>query len=96
MGAAGSKLGKSGVASRGRPCQNGVESSAVTGVSLMRGRVSRRTAAISWMVRVGMALGVVFDMTVKPDAWVAIVAVVVGAALGATAGVAARREVRPT
>ena len=43
-----------------------------------------------------MALGVVFDMTVKPDAWVAIVAVVVGAAIGATAGAAARREVRST
>ncbi len=70
--------------------------SAVTGVSLMRGRMSRRTAAMSWLVRVGMALGVVFDMTVKPDATVAIVAVVVGAAVGAAAGAAARRKVRPT
>ena len=68
--------------------------SAVTGVSLMRGRMTRRTAAISWMVRVGIALGVVFDMTVKPDAWMAVVAVAVGAAIGAAAGLASRREVR--
>src|SRR5438552_18557483 len=59
--------------------------SAVTGVSLMRGRVSRRTAAMCWTIRVGMALGVGFDMTVKPAAWVATVRVVVALALHATA-----------
>src|SRR5258708_38180811 len=39
---------------------------AFTGISVMRGRMGSRTATISWLVRIGMALGVVFDMAVKP------------------------------
>lgn len=37
-----------------------------TGVALLREAIDRRTAVISWVVRVAIALVVVFDMTVKP------------------------------
>jgi hypothetical protein len=69
---------------------------AVTGISVMRGRMGVRTATISWLVRIGMALGVVFDMTVKPDALVAVAAVLVGVMVGAAAGLGTQREVRST
>ena len=68
---------------------------AYTGIRVMRGRMDRRSAVISWLVRVGIALGVVFDMSVKPNALVSVVAVVVGIALGAAAGVVARRRAVP-
>lgn len=69
---------------------------AITGMSVMRGRMSMRTATISWLVRVGMALGVVFDMTVKPDLVVAIAAVLIGVVVGAAASLTAPRVVRST
>ena len=69
---------------------------AITGISVMRGRMSRPAAAISWLIRVGMALGVVFDMTIKPDLVTATLAVVVGAAAGVLIGRVVRREVQPT
>lgn len=59
---------------------------AVTGISLMRGRISRDTAVMSWLARIGIALGVVFDMTIKPDALWAVTAIVVAALIGAAAG----------
>jgi hypothetical protein len=43
---------------------------------------------ISWLARVGIALGVIFLMTVKPEAVVAVVAVLVAAAAGALMGIA--------
>jgi hypothetical protein len=43
---------------------------------------------VSWLARVGIALGVVFLMTVKPGAFVAVLAVIVAAAAGLAAGVA--------
>lgn len=67
---------------------------AFTGISVMQGRMSTRTATLSWLVRIGIALGVVFDMTVKPDVPVAIVAVFVGLLAGAAVGVVSPREVR--
>jgi hypothetical protein len=66
---------------------------AYTGISLMRGRMNRRTAVLSWLVRVGMALGVAFVMTVKPTLVLSVAAVLVGVALGAAAGALARRQV---
>jgi hypothetical protein len=66
---------------------------AYTGISLMRGRMNRRTAVLSWLVRVGMALGVAFVMTVKPSLVLSVGAVLVGVALGAAAGALARRQV---
>jgi hypothetical protein len=69
---------------------------AFTGISIMRGRMATRTATISWLVRIGMALGVVFDMTLKPDAIVAVMAVLAGVVAGAAVGLATRREVRST
>jgi hypothetical protein len=67
---------------------------AFTGVSVMRGRMSTPTATISWLLRVGVALGVVFDMTVKPDIVGSIGAVLAGALLGLAAGQLAPRALR--
>ena len=64
-----------------------------TGIRLMRGHVDGPTAMLSWLLRVGMALGVVFDMTVKPDLAVSVAAVLVGAAAGVALGFATRRRV---
>ena len=68
---------------------------AYTGISLMRGRLSARAATASWLARVGIALGVVFDMTVKPDITVSAIVVIAAMAAGAAAGLLARREVKP-
>jgi hypothetical protein len=65
-----------------------------TGISVMRGRMSARAATISWLARVGMALGVVFDMSVKPDVLGAAIAVAVGLAAGVAIGALTRRQVR--
>lgn len=66
---------------------------AITGVAVMRGRMSRQTAAFSWLTRVGLALGVLFDMTVKPGWLVSVLAVVAGFVVGAAVGLVSRREV---
>ncbi|HEX2647651.1 MAG TPA: hypothetical protein VHO95_10515 [Candidatus Dormibacteraeota bacterium] len=70
--------------------------SAYTGITFMRGRIDARTATLSWLLRVGMALGVVFDMTVKPDLFVSIAAVVVGAIAAVAAGLVSQRRVVTT
>lgn len=62
---------------------------AFTGILKMRGSMSRRAALVSWLLRIGLATGVVFDMVVKPDLVPAVLAVVFGLALGAVAGLAA-------
>jgi hypothetical protein len=67
---------------------------AATGIRLMAGRLSRQVATTSWLVRVGMALGVVLIMTVKPTAAIAVVWVAIGGLLGGAAGLA-MRQVRP-
>jgi hypothetical protein len=67
---------------------------AYTGINVMRGKMSSGAAAISWLVRIGIAMGVLFDMTTKPEAVVAVAAVVVAAGLAAAAAVPARRLVR--
>ena len=67
---------------------------AYTGISLLRGRMSTQTATLSWLARVGLALGVVFDMTVKPNPLVAVICVLAGLAVGAGVGLATRREVK--
>ncbi len=69
-------------------------SGALTGISLLAGRVNTRTASASWSIRIGMALGVVFIMTVKPDLLLATIAVLAGAVLGGAAGFAGMRQVR--
>lgn len=66
---------------------------AFTGINLMRGRMSHRAATLSWLVRIGMALAVLFDMTVKPNGLVAATVVVAGALLGAGVGLVRRTEV---
>ena len=67
---------------------------AYTGISVMRGRMAASAAAVSWLLRIGMAAGVLFDMTVKPDLAASIAAVVVGVALGALAARPALRLVK--
>lgn len=67
---------------------------AITGISVMRGRMGKRTATLSWLARVGMATGVVFDMTLKPAVLVAVLAVLVGVVLGVGAGFATPRRER--
>lgn len=70
---------------------------AFTGINVMRGRMSARTAAVSWLVRIGMALGIVFDMTVKPGSVVAIAAVLIGLLAGVGVSfVTAPQQVRST
>jgi hypothetical protein len=64
---------------------------AFTGIRLMTGRLDHRVATVSWLVRVGMALGVVFIMTVKPSAAGAVVGVAIGALLGGATSLAARQ-----
>ncbi|HYU64579.1 MAG TPA: hypothetical protein VEN12_12435 [Verrucomicrobiae bacterium] len=68
---------------------------AITGVSVLRGRISVRTASLSWSIRVGLATGVVFIMTVKPDLVLATLAVLAGALLGLAAGRIVSRRVVP-
>ena len=65
----------------------------VTGNSVLRGRMSQRAATISWLIRIGMALGVVFDMTVKPGLLVSITTVLAGVIAGAAASAARARLV---
>src|SRR5256885_16995004 len=61
---------------------------AITGISVLHGRMSSRSAAVSWSVRVGLAVAVVFAMTVKPDRLASLMGVIAGAAASL---VAARR-----
>jgi hypothetical protein len=65
---------------------------AYTGISVMRGRMGGRTAVVSWLARIGMALGVAFIMTVKPSLVASVTAVLVGVVVGAAAGALTRRE----
>ena len=67
-------------------------SAAVTGAMLAFGRISPQVAAMSWATRLGMAVGVVFVMTVKPDLVPSALAVLMGAGLGAGAWVLAARQ----
>jgi hypothetical protein len=67
---------------------------AFTGIRMMRGRLDHRAATVSWLARVGMALGVVFIMTVKPGVAGAVAAVAIGALVGGALSLAAR-QVRP-
>ena len=69
-------------------------SGAITGIGLLRGRVSMRTAAISWSARVGTAVAVVFIMTVKPDLLASFVAVVIGLAAGIAGSLFTVRQVQ--
>ena len=67
---------------------------AYTGISVMRGRMPGRIALVSWLARVGMALGVVFDMTVKPGVLISAAAVLVGVVAGVAVAAGVRREAR--
>lgn len=68
---------------------------AATGIGLLSGRLNLRSAALSWSIRVGMALGAVFIMTVKPDLIPSVIVVVAGAVLGGAVGSAAMSRMPP-
>lgn len=69
---------------------------AFTGISLMRGAMSVSGATLSWLARVGIALGVVFDMTVKPGVVVSTLVVLGAMVAGAAVALLTRRnQVRP-
>lgn len=65
---------------------------AYTGVAAMRGRITKTGAMLSWLVRAGLAVGVLFDMTVKPGAAVSVAAVLLGAAALGIGGLTAGRR----
>lgn len=67
---------------------------AYTGISVARGRMSRATATVSWLVRAGIATGVVFDMTVKPDLVGSVAAPAVAVAVALAAIVPTLRRVQ--
>ena len=70
---------------------------AYTGISVMRGTMSNRAATVSWLIRIGIALGVVFDMTVKPDLLMSVLSVLVGLVVGGVAAsLVSTRRVQPT
>lgn len=68
---------------------------AFTGIRVMRGEMSVRTATLSWLARVGIAAGVLFDMTVKPDVVVSIAAILVACGLAMAASLVRRRAAAP-
>ena len=65
-----------------------------TGIRTGRGRLSRGVAMLSWLTRVGIALGVLFDMTVKPDLVGSVAAVIVAVAVALAAAAPTLRLVR--
>lgn len=67
---------------------------AYTGIGVARGGISAGTATVTWLARVGLALGVVFDMTIKRSLPIAIGVALVGVVLGAGIALGMRREVR--
>ena len=67
---------------------------AYTGIGVLRGRVSAPAATVSWLVRTGLAVGVVFDMTVKPDLVGSVAAVVAGVAVALAAALPTIRLAR--
>ncbi|TMC51433.1 MAG: hypothetical protein E6J20_16170 [Chloroflexi bacterium] len=66
---------------------------AYTGINVMRGRINRQAAIASWLVRIGMALGVLFDMTVKPNLFISAGVVLVVAVIAGGSGLVLRRQV---
>jgi hypothetical protein len=67
---------------------------AYTGINFMRGRMDASAATVSWLARVGIALGVVFDMTVKPNLVIAAAVVLFALAAGAALGALVRPNAR--
>lgn len=67
---------------------------AYTGISVLRGRMSPATATVSWLIRLGIAAGVVFDMTVKPELLGSVAAVAVAIVVALAAGVPVTRRLK--
>jgi hypothetical protein len=67
---------------------------AYTGIAVLRGRMSAAAATVSWLARTGLVVGVVFDMTIKPDLAGSVAAVVVAVVLALAAAVPTVRMAR--
>jgi hypothetical protein len=74
---------------------NGIRIGALARSQALRAGIRNPTFLISWTTRVGIVLGVIFLMTVKPGTAGAVIAMVVAAAAGAALGVALSRMRRP-
>jgi hypothetical protein len=59
------------------------------------GSLRNRSFLISWLTRLGIAVGIVFVMTNKPDLLASVLAIVVAAAIGAGVGVTLSRTATP-
>jgi hypothetical protein len=64
---------------------------AATDVSII-GRFRAREFVVSWMMRLAIALGIVFLMTNKPDLVGAVICVAAAVAVGGSAGLVASRQ----
>jgi hypothetical protein len=67
---------------------NGIRILALERSGGLQGGIQNPVYLISWLTRVGIALGVILLMTVKPGAAAAVVAILVAAAAGALLGIA--------
>src|SRR5882762_8320262 len=74
---------------------NGIRIGALARSQALLAEIRNPTFLISWTTRVGIVLGVIFLMTVKPGTAGAVIATVVAAAAGAALGVALSRMRRP-
>jgi len=74
---------------------NGIRIGALARSQALLAGIRNPTFLISWTTRVGIVLGVIFLMTVKPGTAGAVVEIVVAAAAGAALGVALSRMSRP-
>jgi hypothetical protein len=73
---------------------NGIRILALERSGGLLGGIQNPVFQISWLTRVGIALGVIFLMTVKPGAALAVVAILVAAAVGAGLGIVLSRTRR--
>jgi hypothetical protein len=73
---------------------NGIRIVALEGSQSVLTGIENPMFLISWTTRVGIALGVVFLMTVKPGAVAAALAILIAAAAGAAVGMGLSRDER--
>jgi hypothetical protein len=70
---------------------NGIRILALERSSGLLNGIGNSAFLMSWLTRVGIAMGVVFLMTVKPGAVAAVLAILMAAAVGAALGIALSR-----
>ena len=70
---------------------NGIRIVGLERTQLLLTEIRKPIFLISWLTRVGMAVGVIFLMTVKPGAMEAVLAMVIATAAGAALGIVLSR-----